>query len=80
MNTYLKITILVLAGICLVLGFLIFRSQKTLANIHPLVIRIDDVGHAEAVDFRDFSYRPKEAENNYYLSRPLSRTGSLVRV
>jgi type IV secretion system protein VirB5 len=69
MNTYLKVTILVLAAICLMLGFLIFRSQKALANIHPLVIRIDDVGHAEAIDFRDFNYRPKEAENKYYLSR-----------
>jgi type IV secretory pathway TrbF-like protein len=69
MNTYLKIAVLVLAAICAMLGFLIFRSQKALANIHPLVIRIDDVGHAEAVDFRDFNYRPKEAENKYYLSR-----------
>jgi type IV secretory pathway TrbF-like protein len=69
MNTYLKIALLVLAAICLMLGFLIFRSQEALANIHPLVIRIDDVGHAEAVDFRDFNYRPKEAENKYYLSR-----------
>src|SRR6266702_3192157 len=69
MNTYLKITILVLAVICLLLGVLVFRSHKALANIHPLVIRIDDVGHAEAIDFRDFSYRPKEAENKYYLSR-----------
>jgi hypothetical protein len=31
--------------------------------------RIDDVGHAEAVDYRDFTYRPKEAGNKYYLSR-----------
>src|SRR5947207_11114038 len=69
MNTYLKIALLVLAAICSILGFLIFRDQKALANIHPLVIRIDDVGHAEAVDFRDFNYRPKEAENKYYLSR-----------
>ena len=69
MNTYLKIALLVLAAICSMLGFLIFRGQKALANIHPLVIRIDDVGHAEAVDFRDFNYRPKEAENKYYLSR-----------
>jgi type IV secretory pathway TrbF-like protein len=69
MNTYLKIAVLVLAALCLMLGFLIFRSQKALANIHPLVIRIDDVGHAEAIDFRDFNYRPKEAENKYYLSR-----------
>ena len=69
MNTYLKITILVLAAIALMLGALVFRSQKALASIHPLVVRIDDVGHAEAVDYRDFTYRPKEAENKYYLSR-----------
>jgi hypothetical protein len=31
--------------------------------------RIDDVGHAEAVVYRDFTYRPKEAETKYYLSR-----------
>jgi type IV secretory pathway TrbF-like protein len=69
MNTYLKVTIVVLGVVCLALAMLIFRSQKALTNIHPLVIRIDDVGHAEAIDFRDFSYRPKEVENKYYLSR-----------
>jgi len=69
MNTYLKITIVILAAITLMLGALVFRSQKALASIHPLVVRIDDVGHAEAVDYRDFTYRPKEAENKYYLSR-----------
>ena len=69
MNTSLKVTILVLAVICLMLGVLVFRSQKALANMHPMVIRINEVGHAEAVDYRDFSYKPKEAENKYYLSR-----------
>jgi type IV secretion system protein VirB5 len=69
MNTYLKVTILVLAALVLMLGALVFRSQKALASIHPLVVRIDEVGHAEAVDYRDFTYRPKEAENKYYLSR-----------
>src|ERR1700739_4781786 len=69
MNTYLKITILVLAGITLLLGALVFRSTQARESIHPLVVRIDDVGHAEAVDYRDFTYRPKEAENKHYLSR-----------
>jgi type IV secretory pathway TrbF-like protein len=69
MNTYLKITILVLAAIALMLGTLVFRSQRALASVHPLVVRIDDVGRAEAVDYRDFTYRPKEGENKYYLSR-----------
>jgi type IV secretion system protein VirB5 len=69
MNTYLKVTILVLAGIMVLLGLLVYRSQMALANIHPLVIRVNDVGHAEAVDYRNLDYRPQEAENKYYLSR-----------
>jgi type IV secretory pathway TrbF-like protein len=69
MNTYLKITILALAVICLALAGLIFRSQRALANAHPLIIRINDVGRAEAIDYRNFQYRPQEAENKYYLTR-----------
>jgi type IV secretory pathway TrbF-like protein len=69
MNTYLKITILVLAVVCLALAGLVFKSQKALANVHPLIVRINDVGRAEAIDYRNFKYRPQEAENKYYLSR-----------
>ena len=69
MNTYLKITILVLGVICLVLAGLVYKSQAALASIHPLIVRINDVGRAEAIDYRNFQYRPQEAENKYYLSR-----------
>ena len=69
MNTYLKITILVLAAVCLTLAGLIFKSQKALAAIHPMIVRISDIGRAEAIDYRNFQYRPQEAENKYYLSR-----------
>src|SRR5579859_2165363 len=69
MNTYLKITILVLAVVSLALAALVFRSQKALASIKPLIIRINDVGRAEAIDYRNYQYRPQEAENKYYLSR-----------
>src|SRR5665213_3268614 len=69
MNTYLKVTILVLAVICLSLAGLVFKSQKALADIHPLIVRINDVGRAEAIDYRNFQYRPQEAENKYYLTR-----------
>jgi type IV secretory pathway TrbF-like protein len=69
MNTYLKVTILVLAVVCLTLAVLTFESQKTLANMHPMIIRINDVGHAEAIDYRNFQYRPQEAEDKYYLTR-----------
>lgn len=69
MNTYLKITILVLAVVCLALAGLTYRSQRALANMHPLIIRVNDVGRAEAIDYLNFQYRPQEAENKYYLTR-----------
>ncbi|HUZ96097.1 MAG TPA: type IV secretion system protein [Edaphobacter sp.] len=69
MNTYLKITILCLAAVCLALAALVFKSQKALASMRPLIIRINDVGRAEAIDYRNFQYRPQEAENKYYLTR-----------
>jgi type IV secretion system protein VirB5 len=56
-NTYLKI------------AMLLFKSQKALASAKPFIIRISDVGHAEAIDYRNFDYRPQEAENKYYLTR-----------
>jgi type IV secretion system protein VirB5 len=51
------------------LGALTFKSQKALASMKPLVIRINDVGHADAIDYRNYEYKPQEAENKYYLSR-----------
>ena len=69
MNTYLKVTILVLCVICLSLSALVYKSQKALASMHPMIVRINDVGRAEAIDYRNFQYRPQEAENKYYLSR-----------
>jgi len=69
MNTYLKVTILVLAVVSIALVALLVRSQLALANAHPLIVRINDVGRAEAIDYRNFQYRPQEAENKYYLTR-----------
>jgi type IV secretory pathway TrbF-like protein len=69
MNTYLKVSILVLAAVCISLAGLIYKSQTALANMHPMIVRINDVGHAEAIDYRNFQYRPQEAENKYYLTR-----------
>jgi len=69
MNTYLKVTILVLTIVCLGLAGLVYRSQMALASVHPLIVRINRVGQAQAIDYHDFKYRPEEAENKYYLAR-----------
>ena len=69
MNTYLKIAVLALCAISVALSALVYRSQNALAAMHPMIVRINDVGRAEAIDYRNFQYRPQEAENKYYLSR-----------
>src|SRR5579871_2408216 len=68
-NTYLKITILCLVVVCMALAAAVFKSQKALASAKPMIVRINDVGRAEAIDYRNFAYRPQEAENKYYLTR-----------
>jgi type IV secretory pathway component VirB8 len=67
-NTYLKLTIFILSAVCLAVLALFYRAQVTLNATKPLVIRINDVGRAEAVDYQNFAYRPQEAENRYFLS------------
>ena len=69
MNTYLKIAVLALSGVAVALTGVVFKSHQALATVKPLIIRIDNVGRAEAIDYRDFQYRPQEAENKYYLGR-----------
>jgi type IV secretion system protein VirB5 len=67
-NTYLKLTILILATVSLVTLSLFYRAQMALSTMKPLVIRINDVGRAEAIDYQNFAYRPQQAENRYFLS------------
>jgi type IV secretion system protein VirB5 len=55
--------------VCLVLAALTWKSQRALANMRPLIIRVNNVGQAQAIDYRNFRYRPEEAENKYYLTR-----------
>ena len=69
MNTYLKIAVLALSAVAVALTGVVFKSHQALASARPLIIRIDNVGRAEAIDYRDFQYRPQEAENKYYLGR-----------
>jgi type IV secretory pathway TrbF-like protein len=67
MNTYLKIAVL---GLCLVCLGLVALNVKTLLffhNFRPIVIRINDVGRAEAVPYQSLEYHPQEAEIRYFL-------------
>src|ERR1700694_2226987 len=49
MNTYLKIAVLALSLVNLALVALNIRTYRAFRDLKPLVIRINDVGRAEAV-------------------------------
>ena len=69
MNTYLKIALVLVSLLALALVALNFRTQAQYANVKPLVIRIDEVGRAEAVTYDAATYRPQSAELRYFLTR-----------
>lgn len=69
MNTYLKIALLLVSLLALGLLALNFRTQAKYANVKPLVIRIDEVGRAEAVSYDATTYRPQAPELRYFLTR-----------
>src|SRR6185369_9096237 len=66
-NTYLKIAILALCLVVLALVALNIKTYQAFRHIKPLVIRINDVGRAEAVSYDSFEYKPREAEIKYFL-------------
>ena len=69
MNTYLKIALLGVSVIALGLLVLNFRTQSKYANVKPLVIRIDEVGRAQAVQYDTLTYTPQgqAPELKYFL-------------
>src|SRR5438477_1019809 len=69
MNTYLKIALLCVSVIALGLLLLNFRTQAKFANVKPLVIRIDEVGRAQAVQYDTLTYAPQgqAPELKYFL-------------
>ena len=79
MNTYLKIALVLLALVALGLIGLNFRTQAKYANVKPLVVRIDDLGRAEAVAYDASTYRPQAPELRYFLTRFVAMHFSRLR-
>lgn len=69
MNTYLKIALLCVSLVAVGLIFLNVRTQARYANLKPLVIRINEVGRAEAVHYDALTYTPhgQAPELKYFL-------------
>ena len=79
MNTYLKIALVIVSLIALGLLALNFHTASTYANVKPLVVRIDEVGRAEAVQYDATAYTPQPPELRYFLSQFVIKHFSRIR-
>jgi len=68
-NTYLKIALVLVSLIAVALALVDLRTIRTFENFRPLVIRIDDLGRAEAINYHNLEYKPHDAEAKYFLTQ-----------
>ena len=68
-NTYLKIALVLLSLVAVGLALVDLRTIRTFQNFRPLVIRIDDLGRAEAIRYQNFEYKPQAPEAKYFLGQ-----------
>lgn len=81
LNTYLKIALLCVSLIALGLLGLNFRTVQKYEHLKPLVVRIDEVGRAQAVQYDDLSYRPQgqAPELKYFLTQFITKHFARIR-
>ena len=79
LNTYLKIAVVLLSFVALALVALNVRTAGYAAHQKPLVIRIDDVGRAEAVQYDATAYHPQAPELRYFLTQFIVKHFSRIR-
>ncbi len=72
-NRQLRIALLALTVACLALAFMSLRTLQAFRGFKPLVIRINDVGRAEAVAYDSLTYQPRDAEVKYFLIQFVTR-------
>jgi len=71
MNTYLKMALFGVSVVAVGLLVLNFRTIKKYESLKPLVIRIDDIGRAQAVQYDTLTYQPQgqAPELKYFLTQ-----------
>src|SRR5579872_692483 len=68
-GSYLKVAVALLALAVVGLVVLNVKTIDTFRNFRPLVIRIDKLGRAEAVNYDAFTYKPHAVEAKYFLTQ-----------
>ena len=79
MNTYLKIALVLVSLVALGLLALNFHTASKYSQVKPLVVRIDDVGRAEAVQYDATTYQPQPPELRYFLTQFVVKHFSRLR-
>ena len=79
LNTYLKIALVLVSLVALGLIGLNVYTAARYADVKPLVIRIDEVGRAEAVAYDASRYQPQPPELRYFLTQFVVKHFSRIR-
>src|SRR5438132_618769 len=81
MITYLKVALLCVSLVAVGLLVLNFRTQVKYEHLKPLVVRIDDVGRAQAVQYDDLTYKPQgqAPELKYFLTQFVTKHFARIR-
>ncbi len=66
---YLKIAVTLLSLVVLGLVVMNLKIVRTLESFKPVVIRIDEIGRAQAVAYESLAYKPEYKEAKYFLTR-----------
>src|ERR1700748_172000 len=79
MNTYLKIALVLVSLVAVGLVALNFHTVAKYAHVKPLIIRIDEVGRAEPVQYDASVYQPQAPELRYFLTQFIVKHFSRLR-
>jgi type IV secretory pathway TrbF-like protein len=66
---YLKIAVTLLSLVVFGLVLMDLKIVRTLENFKPMVVRIDEIGRAQAVAYESLVYKPEYKETKYFLTR-----------
>lgn len=66
---YLKIAVALLSLVVLGLVLVNLKIVRTLESFKPMVIRIDEIGRAQALAYDKLAYKPEYKETKYFLTR-----------
>ena len=66
---YLKIAVTLLSLVVFGLVLMDLEIVRTLKSFKPMVVRIDEIGRAQAVAYETLVYKPEYKETKYFLTR-----------